>query len=142
MARTSAPKCPSALRGRGRNGPARSITAASPPTLVVGTVVWLASEVLFFAGLFAAYFTLRANTSGPWPPRGVDLETAPALVFTLVLVASSFTMHRALEAGMQHDTAGFRRWIVLTIVLAVAFLANQGREWANADFRPDSHAYG
>jgi cytochrome c oxidase subunit 3 len=110
--------------------------------LVVGTVVWLASEVLFFAGLFAAYFTIRATTDGPWPPRDVELETVPALAFTLVLVLSSLTMHRAVAAGSRLDSAAFRRWLVLTAVLAAAFLANQAREWASADFRPETHAYG
>lgn len=113
-----------------------------PPVLLVGTIVWLASEALFFAGLFSAYFTIRANTDGPWPPADVHLETAPALVFTLVLVASSLTMHRAVAAGTRGDTRAFRRWIGLTVLLAVAFLANQAREWASADFRPDTHAYG
>ena len=115
---------------------------ARPPVLVVGTVVWLASEVLFFAGLFAAYFTIRSATEGPWPPVDVHLETGPALAFTVVLVASSLTMHRAVAAGARRDTSSFRWWLVLTIALAVAFLANQGREWASADFSPDTHAYG
>ena len=42
--------------------------------LTVGTVVWLASELMFFGGLFAAYFTLRAE-SAVWPPADVTLET-------------------------------------------------------------------
>ena len=113
-----------------------------PPVVVVGTVVWLASEVLFFAGLFAAYFTIRATTAGEWPPADVELETVPALAFTLVLVSSSVTMHRAVAAGVRHDTSTFRRWLLLTVVLAAAFLANHGREWAAADFGPDTHAYG
>lgn len=115
---------------------------ARPPVLVVGTVVWLASEVLFFAGLFAAYFTIRSSTAGPWPPADVDLETGPALAFTAVLVLSSLTMHRAVVAGARRDTSTFRRWLLVTILLALAFLANQGREWAVADFGPDTHAYG
>jgi len=32
----------------------------------VGTVVWLASELMFFAGLFAMYFTLRATSPEMW----------------------------------------------------------------------------
>src|SRR4029453_2491890 len=41
---------------------------AGPSVLGVGVVVWLASELMFFAGLFAAYFTLRA-VNDVWPPE-------------------------------------------------------------------------
>ncbi|EUA71399.1 putative membrane protein [Mycobacteroides abscessus subsp. bolletii 1513] len=33
----------------------------------VGTIVWLSSELMFFAGLFAFYFTARAQSGGNWP---------------------------------------------------------------------------
>ena len=56
--------------------------------LAVGTVVWLASELMFFGGLFAAYFTLKAEAR-VWPPAGVELETALSAFFTLFLIASS-----------------------------------------------------
>jgi cytochrome c oxidase subunit 3 len=108
----------------------------------VGTIVWLASELMFFSGLFAAYFTLRSGTEGPWPPEGVELETAIAAAATAVLVLSSGTMHlahRSLEAGR---TEAFRRWLLLTAVLGALFLANQAREWAVADFAADDHAFG
>ena len=49
-------------------------TVRRPSLLGVGVVVWLASELMFFAGLFAAYFTLRASND-VWPPDGVELAT-------------------------------------------------------------------
>ena len=115
---------------------------ARPPVLTVGTVVWLASELLFFAGLFAAYFTLRTNATGAWPPVDVELETVPAALFTLVLVASSLTVHRAARAAETGDTGGVRVWLVVTLLLAALFLGNQAREWASAGFSASSHAYG
>ena len=108
------------------------------PTLTVGTVVWLASEITFFGGLFAGYFTLRNASTEPWPPEGVELEVVIAAVFTLVLVSSSFTVHRAtrsLEAGR---SAEFQRWLLVTVLLGLVFLANQAREWAAVDFQLDS----
>jgi len=57
----------------------------APSALGVGVVVWLASELMFFAGLFAAYFTLR-SVNDVWPPAGVELETARTAVATAVLV--------------------------------------------------------
>jgi cytochrome c oxidase subunit 3 len=37
-----------------------------PSATSVGTIVWLGSEVMFFAGLFAMYFSLRANSPAIW----------------------------------------------------------------------------
>ena len=112
------------------------------PVLVVGTVVWLASELMFFAGLFAAYFTLRAAEPGPWPPADVELETGLAGAATVVLVVSSGTIQLAAQAVAAGRRPELRRWLGVTMLLAGVFLANQGREWAAADFSPDSHAYG
>lgn len=112
------------------------------PPLVVGTVVWLASELMFFAGLFAAYFTLRAQAAGPWPPDDVELETGVAAFFTVVLVASSGTIQLATGALQRGRVEAYRAWAAVTMVLAVSFLANQAREWAAADFSASSHGYG
>jgi len=60
---------------------AASPAAARPSLLRIGIVVWLASELMFFAGLFAAYFGIRSGND-PWPPRGVELETLRAAVAT------------------------------------------------------------
>ena len=68
------------------------------PVLTVGTVVWLASELMFFSGLFAAYFTLRATAEGDWPPADVELEVLTSGLFTLGLVLSSGTMQLAVRA--------------------------------------------
>jgi len=59
---------------------------ASP--LGVGVVVWLASELMFFAGLCAAYFTLRAATD-VWPPGDVDLAVGRTAIATGVLLGSA-----------------------------------------------------
>jgi cytochrome c oxidase subunit 3 len=108
----------------------------------VGTVVWLASELMFFSGLFAAYFTVRGLTEGPWPPEGVELEPAIAGLFTLFLVASSGTMQLGVRALTRGDRRRFRIWVGVTLVLAAVFLGNQLREYAGLSFQVDSHAYG
>jgi cytochrome c oxidase subunit 3 len=112
------------------------------PVLTVGTVVWLASELMFFSGLFAAYFTLRATAKGDWPPDGVELEVLTSGLFTLALVASSGTMQLAVRAIARDRMAAFRGWLVATLVLAAAFIANQAHEWSTLNFHIDSHSYG
>lgn len=127
----------------------RAITDTTQPrspvpdgALRVGVAVWLLSEAMFFAGLFAAYFTLKA-ASDVWPADGVDLDTARAAAFTAVLVASSYTMHRAVkaaEAGRSRDEIAV--WMAATVVLGAIFLVNQLLEYAGLDFGISSHAYG
>ncbi|HEX2272963.1 MAG TPA: cytochrome c oxidase subunit 3 [Acidimicrobiales bacterium] len=122
--------------------PAGEGPAGHSSVLTVGTVVWLASELMFFSGLFAAYFTLRALSREEWPPHGVELEPVVAGGFTVALVASSGTIQLGVRALARGDRRRFRLWVVLTLVLAAVFLANQAREYAEASFSVSSHAYG
>jgi cytochrome c oxidase subunit 3 len=116
-------------------------SARTPDPLVVGMVVWLASELMFFSGLFAAWFTLRANAHR-WPPTGVELATARTAGATAVLLASSFTMHLAVVGARRDDRPSSVRWLVATVGLGAVFIANQAWEYAEAPFSIDSHAYG
>jgi cytochrome c oxidase subunit III len=128
-----------------------AVTAADEPTadrrrlpsrLGVGTVVWLSSELMFFAGLFAAYFTLRSSTE-EWPPGDVELATARTAVATVVLVVSSLTMHQAVTAARRRaDVPAALRWLAVTFVLGGLFVANQAVEYAEASFSISTHAYG
>jgi cytochrome c oxidase subunit 3 len=110
-------------------------------TLGVGVVVWLASELMFFAGLFAAWFTLR-SVNDVWPPEGVELATARTAAATVVLVLSSGTMHLAVEAARHDDRRRAIRWLAATVLLGLVFLSNQAWEYAEAPFQIDDHAYG
>lgn len=127
---------PSALpTGRDRAVPGR------PSILGVGVVVWLSSELMFFAGLFGAYFTLRSENA-VWPPDDVHLAVARTAAATAVLIASSFTMHLAVRAAEAADRRGLVRWLSVTALLGGVFLANQVLEYLELDFSISSHAYG
>jgi cytochrome c oxidase subunit 3 len=115
-----------------------------PPTRTTGqfgVIVFLASDVMLFASFFAAYFLLR-STNDPWPAAGAELDTARALVFTLVLVSSSFTMIASDRAHARDDRRGMRAWLIATILLGAAFLGNQIAEYTTIDFRYDESVYG
>jgi cytochrome c oxidase subunit 3 len=116
-------------------------TERRPSPLGVGVVVWLASELMFFSGLFAAYFTLRAGNH-PWPPPDVELATARTAVATAILIASSFTMHLATVAAEQQKRSAAIRWLGITALMGAAFLSNQVWEYVEAPFSISSHAYG
>lgn len=116
-----------------------SAERASP--LVVGVVVWLASELMFFGGLFAAWFVLKANNEPNWPPEGEELDVLRMAVFTAVLIASSFTVHRAVVCAERGNKSASIRWLSLTIVMGLAFLVNELLEWSGLGFGFDSSAF-
>lgn len=115
--------------------------AATRSTAQFGMIVFLASDVMLFAAFFAAYFLLRASDQ-PWPPGDVELATVRTAIFTVALVASSFTLIGSDHAAERLDGASQRRWLLVTIALGAAFLANQLAEYATLPFTADDHPYG
>ncbi|MFN0090342.1 MAG: heme-copper oxidase subunit III [Acidimicrobiales bacterium] len=114
-----------------------------PSLLRVGMVIWLSSELMFFAGLFSAWFGLRAAAAeGAWPPEDVELAPLRTGVFTALLVASSFTMHLAVRAAESGERVRLVRFTALTFALGAVFLTNQALEYAELSFDFGSHAYG
>jgi cytochrome c oxidase subunit III len=120
--------------------PATSSRAATPP-LLFGTMVFLASELLFFGGLFAAYFTLRSATA-VWPPPGDDISAREPAIATALLVGSSFTFIRALRRLSARDRRGFHIWTLATFALGVVFLVLQLHDYLQLPFRVSTDAYG
>jgi cytochrome c oxidase subunit 3 len=110
--------------------------------LGIGVVVWLASELMFFAGLFAAYFSLKSHNEPIWPPDDVHFELVRSGIFTAVLISSSFTMHFAIKAADERRRTASLVLLLTTIVLGGLFLTNQLLEYAALDFSIDTHAYG
>ena len=118
---------------------------AGMPTPLVGMLLFIASEVMFFGGLFAAYFNARAIHVGEWgPPVGApELEILPiALPITIVLVASSFTMQFGVWAIRRGDQRAMRRWTLLTLVLGVGFLLGQVYDYTTLGFGISDGAFG
>ncbi|HET6259030.1 MAG TPA: heme-copper oxidase subunit III [Pseudonocardia sp.] len=108
------------------------IHSLNRPNLVsIGTIVWLSSELMFYAGLFAIYFTARAqNPPGQtWPPAPTELDVPYALVVTIVLVASSFTCQFGVFAAERGDVFGLRRWYLLTLLMGTFFVLGQANEY-------------
>ena len=95
----------------------------------VGVIVWLASELMFFAGLFGVYFTIRAQTEGEWPPAPTELDIGYALVFTTILVLSSVTCQFGVFAAERGDVFALRRWYVITFVMGLIFVLGQANEY-------------
>src|SRR5262245_29030715 len=105
-----------------------------PPLLVVGIFIFLGSELMFFASLFGAHFALRPQAS-VWPPPGIEpLPLLRPAIFAAVLLASSFTMQPADRRIKQGRVGSMKRWIWITIVLGVVFLAGQFWDYLTSSF--------
>ena len=118
---------------------------AGMPTPLVGMLLFIASEVMFFGGLFAAYFNARASFVGEWgpPPPAHELEVLPiALPLTLVLVASSFTMQFGVWAIRRGDQGALRVWTAITLLLGVAFLIGQVYDYSILGFGISDGVFG
>jgi cytochrome c oxidase subunit III len=108
----------------------------------VGTIVWLSSELMFFAALFASYFTIRAVSPDLWAQDTALLNVPFASVNTTILVLSSLTCQLgvfAAERGQVGRTGGvfqvkgwgLREWFVLTYLMGAVFIAGQAFEYVS-----------
>jgi cytochrome c oxidase subunit III len=103
------------------------------PNLVsVGTIIWLSSELMFFAALFAMYFTLRSVT-GPtfWREHADSLNRTFSGGNTLILVLSSLTCQLGVFAAERGDVKRLRRWFMITFVMGAIFIGGQIYEYTN-----------
>ncbi len=110
-----------------------------PSVVAVGTIVWLGSEVMFFAGLFAIYFTLRSTSPQLWASQTEHLNVPYALVNTLILVFSSVTCQFGVFAaerlqpkstGWKFSEWGMVRWFFVSYALGAVFVTGQIFEYA------------
>jgi cytochrome c oxidase subunit 3 len=108
----------------------------------VGTIVWLASELMFFAALFACYYTIRAVTPELWAQETQKLNVPFAAVNTTVLVLSSVTCQLGVFAAERGQVGrsgrvfqvgkwGLREWFVLTYLMGSFFVAGQVTEYSS-----------
>ena len=123
----------------------------------VGTIVWLSSELMFFAALFAMYFTTRA-VQGPsvWLESTEILNIPFAVLNTTILVLSSVTCQFGVFAAERYQPRrtgsllkisswGMREWFSLTFLMGGFFIAGQIYEYASLvteGLTLSSNAYG
>ncbi|ROR55562.1 cytochrome c oxidase subunit 3 [Luteococcus japonicus] len=120
-----------------------------PDMVPLGTWIWLASELMFFAALFAAYFMIREFTTGQALPGQENLFAANsehlgktfAWINTSILVLSSFACQLGVlkaEHGQVKRSSGLlniakwgmREWYILTFIMGSVFVAGQIWEYA------------
>lgn len=120
---------------------------------MLGFILFAASEVMFFGGLFAAYFIARAD-SPSWPPEelltpaqiasGVklELEIALPLIATIILVSSSFVIQWAVMSIARGNRTGLIWGLFISMVLGLVFLSMQMYDYSQLPFRASDTIFG
>jgi cytochrome c oxidase subunit III len=118
------------------------VSVNRPNPVSVGTIVWLASELMFFAGLFAMYFTVRSvMPADEWAANSGTLDVPFSTINTIVLVSSSVTCQMGVWAAERFQPSrtgsifqihrwGMNEWITLTYLMGSFFIAGQIMEYA------------
>jgi len=119
------PDSPDSSEPSGPRGPTQTPDDAS----TFGVKILLASlSMLFGAGLLGFVITrFQIDEWGGYEIPGLRLGL---VVSTVVLGGCSWFLHRAVTAARVGDTAGVRKRLILTAVLATIFLVNQAHTWA------------
>jgi cytochrome c oxidase subunit 3 len=109
---------------------------------ILGMVLFVASEAMFFAAFFGAYFTIRSSSS-VWPPKGIPhLEIDVAAALTVILVSSSLV----LQLGIRSIRTGRPRRAMpllgVTIALGVSFLGLQLYDYSQLGFGVKDGTFG
>lgn len=97
-------------------------TATGIPNGKLGMWVFLASEVMFFTGLIAAYIILRMSNAANWAGPEGHLSVGLGTLNTLILICSSTTIVLALAADAQKNIQAVRGWLGATILLGLLFV--------------------
>ena len=111
-------------------------TGGGISNVILGMLLFITSEVMFFAGLFAAYFNVRANAA-QWPPLNPETNEAFHLAIlplvgpaTVLLILSSFTCQFAVWGIRRGDRTAFIRNIAVTFSIGIVFLIMQVIDYA------------
>jgi cytochrome c oxidase subunit 3 len=107
-----------------------------------GFIVFLLSESVIFLSYFAGY-AIYKTTSANWLPPGVTgLEIKDPTINTVILVSSSFVIYFAEKCLEKKNLAGFRIYLLLTMLMGSYFLYGQAVEWRSLEFGFTSGTFG
>jgi cytochrome c oxidase subunit 3 len=96
---------------------------------MAGMVLFIASEIMLFGGLFAGYFYLT-NQADAWPPEGVHhVDAVMGGILTAILIVSGLLAHIGVIGAKSSNNQLFILGIASAIVLGTIFIAGQTYEW-------------
>lgn len=97
---------------------------------MAGMVLFIASEIMLFGGMFAGYFFVR-NQAADWPPPDIEhtVDKTFGVILSVFLISSSITAHAAIVSLKKGNQQIFKLGLVLTLVLGGIFIGGQIYEW-------------
>ena len=99
---------------------------------MAGMVLFIASEIMLFGGLFAGYFFVR-NQASDWPPADIEHTVSKSfgVILSIFLISSSITAHIAILSLKKGNRDLFKLGLIATIALGGIFIGGQIYEWLN-----------
>jgi heme/copper-type cytochrome/quinol oxidase subunit 3 len=117
----------------------RAARGTSSP--ILGMVLFVASEAMFFAALFGAYASI-ATKAAVWPPANIPIPELPIpIALTVILVSSSLVLQMGVRAARKGNSSALGRSLVLTVALGIAFLGLQAYDYSRLTFGIHSGIY-
>jgi len=96
---------------------------------VLGMLLFVATEVMFFAGLISAFVIGKSNAIGGWPPPGQPrLPVEQTALNTAALLASGIALYLANRAFKRRES-NTKRFLLISMLLGGFFVLFQGAEW-------------
>lgn len=105
--------------------------AQQKASVKLGMWLFLVQEILFFAGLFMAYFSFRQIYPETWLAAHELLDRTMGGFNTVVLLTSSLTMALAVRAAQLDDMKGLVRYLWITIACALGFMVVKYFEYSH-----------
>lgn len=108
--------------------------------VVLGTVIFIASETMFFSALFATYYDLK-STSAVWPPPYVHLDELGPAFGTAFLLISSGMMFPMLRALRRRNFKAAYGWLYGAIIGGLGYIGTAMHGYSRQEFNMHTSAY-
>jgi cytochrome c oxidase subunit 3 len=116
------------------HGPPEANQSSRIDAQLLGILLFIISEAMLFGSFFTAYFFIRIVGNEAWPPEPFHFPVSIALMNTIILVSSSFTMHWSLHSIKHGRRTGLKVGLVITFLMGALFLSTQINEYFKAGF--------
>ncbi|MEA2266168.1 MAG: cytochrome c oxidase subunit [Solirubrobacteraceae bacterium] len=124
------------------HGPPEANRSSRVEPQLLGMLLFIISEFMFFGAFFTAYFFIRVVQGDPWPAPGTSIPVLVAGINTCILLSSSLTLHWAETSIKAGNRFGLKAGILSTLLLGMTFLFVQINEYVHLGFAPKDSAQG
>lgn len=128
-----------AIETAARHAPTSGVDRVPP--VVLGVVLFICSEAIFFSALFASWFTARSR-SPQWPPKGINVSPTIGAFACVLLVLSSITLVLAQSVLRDGELGAMQRLLRLALLLGLIAIAAQAVDLTQLNFTVHTNGFG